>query len=83
MTDYTKELERVQEMDFAMHEAALFLDNHPNNTEAMEYFAYFQHEATQARKQFEQKYGPLQYQSQANTGGWQWVEGPWPWESEV
>ena len=82
MSDYRSALERVQMMDFALHEAALFLDNHPKDTEALKYFRYYQELAEDAKARFETKFGPLQYQDQKNVDDWQWAKGPWPWECE-
>ena len=82
MDEYRGALERVQMMDFAMHEAALFLDNHPGDKEALGYFKNQQALAGDAKARFEDKFGPLAYQGQQNIEHWQWAEGPWPWECE-
>ena len=82
MSEYRGALERVQMMDFAAHEAALFLDNHPQDAEALKYFRYYQELAGDARAKFEARFGPLQYLAQKNVDDWRWAKGPWPWECE-
>ena len=78
-----KMLKEVQIWDFASLEAAMFLDNHPTDKLALEWFEHFQSHARRAREEFENHFGPLQYQEQKGIDFWEWAEGPWPWEVDV
>jgi spore coat protein JB len=72
---------KIQELEFAVIELNLFLDNFPQNQEALANFNTFTCELMKLKKQFEAKYGMLTNfgyaQSQAP---WTWVNDPWPWE---
>ena len=75
-------LKKLQTLDFAIIEAALFLDSHPTNAKALEYYNKMLEEHSAVKKQYIDAYGPLTIKE--NTGNnWQWVKGPWPWEMEA
>ena len=82
MTDKTKALMRVQTYGFALDEAILFLDNHPENPDAMEYYKKVQKEYDNAVEMYTSRFGPLQAKQVRTHSGWSWVEGCMPWESE-
>lgn len=82
MTDYRRMLMEVQKQDFSLQEAALFLDTHENNRDALKYFNHHRELADKARREFENKYGPLQISAQKNIEHWEWTKAPWPWECE-
>lgn len=69
--------------DFALQEADLYLDGHPRNQKALEYFRKYQQMAHAARCAYEDEFGPLTYYHAAKEDYWDWVVGPWPWECEV
>lgn len=73
-------LKRVQEHDFALVEANLFLDTHPCDRTAQEYFKSHLSAAQAARREYEAKYGPLKAENYEG-GAWTWVCDPWPWEN--
>ena len=80
MTERETLLHNVQMYDFALLEAALYLDSHPQNADALAYFKTQQalyHDAVDA---YTQKYGPLQFQHGIYDNTWSWVNAPWPWE---
>lgn len=82
MNKCIKLLRDVQMADFAMQEAALFLDGHPKNERALEYFKKHQEMAFKARQEYEEECGPLTFSHVENDCYWDWVDGPWPWEGE-
>ena len=45
--------------DFMVTELVLFLDTHPGDCNAMEYFNHYNRIKTQMEKEFSQKYFPL------------------------
>ena len=88
MSDREKCLKNVQRYSFAVTEAALFLDTHPDCSEALAYYNKYKKLpfCTNQRThnihfaQYRGKYGPLSISSDANEKAWQWANGPWPWE---
>ena len=83
MTERQKSLIRAQTAAFAAHEAALFLDTHPNDKNALEYFRKMTDEAKNAAKLYVEQFGPLTVDEAGMGGSWDWVENPWPWEKEA
>ncbi len=69
----------VQQHQFAVIDAALFLDTHPDNAAALNYFQHMQELCRQAEQEYETHFGPLTH-SYSFGDRWNWVDGPWPWE---
>ena len=82
MNEKRKLLRMVQMYDFALYETALYLDGHPNDKKALAYYKKTNALSKQARTAYESKYGPLTQPQTQNYESWQWVKGPWPWETE-
>ena len=74
-----KLLQVVYETGFALDEATLYLDTHPNCSMAMQYFQNARRMNRQAMKAYEEVNGPLQV-ADADSNNWNWINGPWPWE---
>lgn len=84
MSERTDMLKRVQQLEFVKLEAGLFLDNQPENEAAMSLFNKYRALAAEARKEYEDAYGPLtQNGVNIERDGWSWVNMPWPWQVEV
>ncbi len=79
MTEKRKMMEAVYTNGFAVDEARLFLDTHPDDKEALAYYQKKMNLFHQAVQRYEEKYGPILVESAAN-GGWGWAKTPWPWE---
>ena len=82
MTDREKALMRVQTYGFALDEAILFLDTHPDNREALDFDHKAQSDYDNAVMIYTSNFGPLQAKAVRNRNGWSWVEGCMPWEGE-
>lgn len=83
MSERNKLLREIQQLNFQMIEAGLFLNNQPCCQEAQEAFQMYQREHRKAREEYEQRFGPLTYDGvDTARDGWSWVCGPWPWEGE-
>ena len=80
MNDRAKMLKKVQMYSFAVTDAALFLDTHPDCSEALAYYNKHKKLWEEAKKQFEAAYGPLSIDSDQNNDRWAWVDCPFPWE---
>ncbi len=77
----TKDLRRLQAIQFALHETVLYLDGHPNCENAMEYYQKMKQEYDNAYADFTAKYGPLTA-FEVTGDSWSWINQPWPWEGE-
>lgn len=80
MSEREKLLKRVQMYQFAVTDAALFLDTHPDCAQALGYFNKYKKLLKEAKEAFEKVYGPLEICSDANNSRWAWVDDPFPWE---
>ena len=80
--DRSRLLRRLAAEDFAVYEAVLYLDGHPDCRRAIAYHAKHAALAARLRAEYEQKYGPLTSNASACAEHWTWVDGPWPWEKE-
>lgn len=84
--DYDSEryevLGKIREIEFTAIELTLYLDNNPDDHEALDDYNMAAEGLTRMKKEYEQIYGPLSsYGCSTSKNPWQWVEGPWPWES--
>lgn len=73
-------LHEIRVCTFALIEARLFLDSHPDDRQAIAF--YRKHRATLAdlEKKWENCTGEV---FDANASRWTWVDTPWPWQSEL
>ena len=69
-------------LGFVVVELSLYLDTHPNDRNAMEYFNHYNRMSNQAKKEYSKKYGPLTIAlaDTADCGEWNWATLPMPWE---
>lgn len=75
-------LRQINESSFAVNDILLFLDTHPKDQEALEYFSKAVAARKTAMKQYAQAYGPLTIDTADDNASrsWQWIEQPFPWE---
>lgn len=64
---------------FVVHELGLYLDTHPNDSEAAGYFREYSALLAQGRESYAAEYGPLQ-QTQIGRDSFDWINNPWPWD---
>lgn len=75
---YLLDLNQIQ---FAMHDIHLYLDNYPNNTSMIDEFNKNREMYNQMLQDYQKKYGPINITSDSlNMTPWQWDNNPWPWE---
>ena len=72
-------LQKVYETGFSLDEITLYLDTHPTDKQAMEYYQYIRKANQDAVSAYEQSYGPLMI-NQVNSNAWTWTNNLWPWE---
>ncbi len=80
MMSRTQLLQWINEVSFAVTEIALYLDTHPDDTEALTFFQNYNEERKKALKLYSSAYAPLTPDLAEDTGHWDWASEPWPWE---
>lgn len=76
-------LRKVQSEDFAVYETALYLDTHPSDRAALEYYAEHRNNVTRLRSEYAGRFGPLTIYDNTDPVAWNWVAAPFPWEKEA
>ena len=74
-------LRKIQALSFAKVETELYLDTHPNASQALEYYRNILAELDEAMTEYQNKYGPL-FAEGVVGDRWTWVDGKWPWQLE-
>lgn len=76
-------MQKVYETGFAVDEIMLYLDTHPCDKDALNYY----HRVVQMRREavaaYENQFGPLTKDGVKSCDEWSWLSGKWPWEGEV
>ena len=69
-------------VSFAVDDVKLFLDSHPCDQDALEFFEKYQKERNCALKEYAKYYGPLTIDTvnASATDRWNWINEPWPWQ---
>lgn len=80
MTEQQKALQDVRQAGFAMIDAGMFLDSHPTDETALQYFHTMHHKYDKAVEVYEKHFGPLKMKSAGTGKTWNWIDEPWPWE---
>ena len=75
-------LNHINQVSFAVDEVSLYLDTHPCDTEALEYFRKVSSQRNEALKEYSAAYGPLTIDTAdaSCTERWNWINEPWPWQ---
>ncbi|CDC50257.1 putative uncharacterized protein [Clostridium sp. CAG:58] len=72
-------MKQINEASFAVDEAVLFLDTHPDCAQAMQYYQSAVGARKAAMDAYQSRFGPLLVDDViGNT--WTWVTEKWPWE---
>ncbi len=69
----------INYLSFAMDDARLFLDTHPDCQEALEYFNDTMNIRNKAVEEYTSKFGPISSYNVNVCDGWSWTECPLPW----
>ena len=73
-------MKQIQSYGFAVNEAVLYLDTHPNDKTALAYYDKYRRLLREAIRGYEARYGALRADHVNTEDGWDWVREPWPWE---
>ena len=82
MSEKEQLLKDIGMADFVLIELTLYLDTHPDDRRAMEYFNHYNRIKIQMEREFSQKYFPLNTRLTDCSKTWRWGEAPLPWEGE-
>ncbi|MCR5792822.1 MAG: spore coat protein CotJB [Lachnospiraceae bacterium] len=73
----------ICELGFALDDVTLYLDTHPTDANAIDYYNNYKKMYREAKQDYTRQYGPLNdYEVNCNNG-WSWINTPWPWERGV
>ncbi|MCI9502936.1 MAG: spore coat protein CotJB [Hungatella sp.] len=78
--DQNQLLSIIDQASFAMDDVLLFLDTHPCDQGALNYYQYVSKMRREAKEAYEASYGPLTVDHVHSNQYWTWVQGKWPWE---
>ncbi len=67
-------------VDFVLVELGLYLDTHPHDSQALEYYNHYCTVKNQLETDFAAKYYPLKMSQAAGGKCWRWGDAPLPWE---
>jgi spore coat protein JB len=80
MNERDSMMRRIKSIDFAMWELHIFLDTHPNDTEALALHEKYSKRRDALVAEYEQRFGMLGMKNITGENRWQWVNDPWPWD---
>lgn len=78
--DREKLMRFIHEVSFAIDDVILYLDTHPCDKQAMEYYETYRRLRRQSVEEYTRLYGPLTIENVPVGSYWSWVSTPWPWE---
>lgn len=73
-------MQNIYELGFVLTESILYLDTHPDDTEAIEYYSQMRDELLKHMDYYAKNFGPLNYFNIESQNYWTWVSTPMPWE---
>ncbi len=73
-------LKDISMIDFVLVDLMLYLDTHPYDRNAMEYYNHYNRIKNRMEKEFSMKYYPLNKNMADSTKEWRWGMAPLPWE---
>lgn len=73
-------LNQLRALDFVIQELGLYLDTHPNDSEAFALFQNYVELEKAARESYVEQHGPLTQNDAALNSTYTWGNGPWPWQ---
>lgn len=80
MTERESLMRKVMIYGFAVYEWNLYLDTHPHDQDAIRMFHSMVKAESEAREEYERKFGPITADASMDMGYWNWIDSPWPWE---
>ena len=77
-------LQKINEVSFAVDDMLLYLDTHPEDKKALDFFADVSDRRNKLMAEYARNYGPLTIDDAAvsSDSSWKWSQQPFPWEKE-
>ena len=75
-------LNDISIVDFVLVDLSLYLDTHPFDQEAMEYFNHYVRIKNKMSRDFSMRFFPLTKDLAESNKEWRWGAAPLPWEGE-
>ena len=77
-------LQQINEISFAVDDMLLYLDTHPEDKKALNYFTDISNQRNKLMDEYARKYGPLTIDEAVSDSEsiWKWSQQPFPWEKE-
>ena len=72
-------LGEVMALCFVSHELQLYLDTHPDDTDAFATLKQMLELTAEAKRRYVKRYGPLCPSDLAESETFDWLKNPWPW----
>ena len=75
-------LHHINVVSFAVDDIKLFLNTHPDNQEALNYYQEYSRLRNEALKKYAEEFGPLtvDHAMRSDSYTWNWINDPWPWQ---
>ncbi len=81
MSEKRRMLMDINVLDFTLTELREYLDTHPFDTEAIQYFHRYSKMLQQVTRDYTFKFGPIVQDLPGNCmDEWKWATSPMPWE---
>ena len=78
--DYSRMLKDIGIISFVLVELTQYLDTHPYDKQAMEYFNHYARIEKQMKQEFASRFYPLNAAHSMDQKEWNWALAPMPWE---
>ena len=75
-------LDEISKISFVIDELRLFLDTHPDCTEAIQMIKNHMTHRASLVANYTANYGPIEAYAPFEGCAWLWNEGPMPWEGD-
>ena len=80
MTEQQQAMQELRRRQFAMMDAGMYLDGHPEDETALQYFRSMCKKHEQAQETYQKHFGPVNPCSAGMGKRWDWIDDLWPWE---
>ncbi len=70
----------LQCLCFYLDDISLYLNTHPTDPIALDYYRQYKQMKDECEKEFVSRFGPLRDDNVVVSNEWVWVNNPWPWE---
>ena len=81
LNERERALYQIQQMAFAAHDINLYLDTHPNDSNAINLYNEYNKQEKMLNDAYERQYGPIDLSDNEGLSmtPWSWIDEPWPW----